>query len=240
MKNVRNVAIALLFIGLGAWIGAQNPSFPGLQGYYPTGKKYVPFQVDKNGILQIKSSSGGGSIAKTTNVLKGDGAGNAISAGFAATAAGIVTLFTGCSGTLYLGADGACHASGGTTNQNIRTIGASFGSFQSGASVLSASATACTPTYLSGTIQSVEIIGNVSGSATIDVQTVAHTSWTGTGSVSSITAAAIPALSSASRYTDSTLTGWTTSVTAGTDFCFVMTSPSTVAGLQIELKVAAN
>lgn len=136
---------------------------------------------------------------------------------------------------------GASSSAGGpTTNQNIRTIGASFGSFQSGATALSAPVTSCVPTYVSGTIQAVEIIGNVSGSATIDVQTVLHTSWTGTASVSSITAAAIPALASAARYTDTTLTGWTTSLAAGTDVCFVLTSPATIAGASITLKVAAN
>jgi hypothetical protein len=242
MKNILlNVGIAGLFVGLSAWIVAQSPNFPVLQGFYPTGKKYIPFQVDSTGKLKISNSGGGGTIAKTTNVLKGDNAGNAIDAGFAATAAGIVSLFSGCSGTLYLGADGACHASGGTTNQNIRTIGASFGSFQSGATPISGAATACTETFLTGTIQSVEIIGNVSGSATIDIKTVAHSSWTGTASAAtSITASDIPALSSSAVYTDTTLTGWTTSVSAGTDFCFVMTSPTTVAGLHIELKVAAN
>jgi len=130
--------------------------------------------------------------------------------------------------------------SGGTTNQNIRTIGASFGSFQSGATALSAAATACVPTYFAGTIQAVEIISNVPGSAIIDVQTVAHSSWTGTASASSITASDIPALSSAASYTDTTLTGWNKTITAGTDVCFVMTSPTTVAGLSITVKVSAN
>ena len=153
----------------------------------------------------------------------------------------------GTAGHLMLwGGAGATPTDGGappvspTTNQNIRTIGASFGSFQSGATALASAATACVPTYYAGTIQSVEIIGNVSGSATIDVQTVAHSSWTGTASVSSITAADTPALSSAARYTDSTLTGWTTALTAGTDVCFVMSAPTTVAGLSITVKVAAN
>lgn len=136
--------------------------------------------------------------------------------------------------------DGGAPPVSPTANQNIRTIGASFGSFQTGATALSGNQTACVPVYTSGTIQAVKIIGNVSGSASIDVQTVAHSSWTGVSSASSITASATPALSSASKYTDTTLTGWTTSVTADTDFCFVMTSPSTVAGLSITLKVAAN
>lgn len=133
-----------------------------------------------------------------------------------------------------------CNAQGPTTNQNIRTIGASFGSFQSGATALSAAATSCVPVYFAGTIQAVHLIGNVSGSVTVDVQTVLHSGWTGTAAVSSITAADIPALSSATAYTDTTLTGWTTSLAANTDVCFVLTSPTTVSGVSITLKVAAN
>ncbi len=131
-----------------------------------------------------------------------------------------------------------------TTNQNIRTVGATFGSFESGAAALSGSKTFCVPTYFAGFPQSVEIIGDVSGSVTVDVLTVAHSSWTGRSSTSSITASDIPALSSAARYTDTALTGWTYDSThafpAGTDFCFALTSPTTVAGVAISVKVAAN
>jgi len=130
--------------------------------------------------------------------------------------------------------------SGPTTNQNIRTIGASFGSFQSGASALSAGATSCVPVYFSGTIKAVHLIANVSGSVTIDVQTVLHASWAGTASVSSITSSDTPALSSASAYTDTTLTGWTTTLAANTDVCFVMSAPTTIAGASITVEVAAN
>lgn len=127
-----------------------------------------------------------------------------------------------------------------TLSSTIRAIGASFGAFQSGATALSGSLTSCTPVYYSGTILGVEVISDVSGSVTVDVKTVAHSSWTGTSSASSITASAIPALSSAARYTDTTLTGWTKAVTAGTDFCFVLTSPTTVAGVGIALQVAVT
>lgn len=129
--------------------------------------------------------------------------------------------------------------SGGTTNQNIRTIGASFGSFQSGATALSTASTACVPTYFAGTITAVEVIGDVSGSATFNVMSVAHASWTGRASASSISNGTFT-MSGATFYTDTTLSMWTTSITAGADFCFVMTSPATVAGLSITLKVAAN
>jgi hypothetical protein len=135
---------------------------------------------------------------------------------------------------------GSTASSGPTTNQNIRTVGATFGSFNSGATALTSSQTQCVTTYVSGTIAAVEIDGDASGSATIDVQTVLHSSWTGIGSVSTITSSDTPALSSAAVYTDTTLTGWTTTLAAGTDVCFVMTSPSTVKGLAIALKVTAN
>ena len=79
------------------------------------------------GVVSLTVASAG-SIANTTNVLKGDGSGNASDAGFAASATGIVSLFSMCSGTQYLGADGACHsaASGPSANQNIRSVGAGF------------------------------------------------------------------------------------------------------------------
>jgi hypothetical protein len=86
----------------------------------------------------------------------------------------------------------------------------------------------------------VVLAGYPSGSATVDIRTVALASWTGPGSTSTITASDIPALSSATLYTDSTLTGWTTTLAADTWVCFYLTSPSTVTGLQVELKIAAN
>ena len=61
------------------------------------------------------SSGGGATIPSTTNLIKGDGLGNGADSGVAATSAGIVGLFSTCSGTQYLGADGACHSAGTVT-----------------------------------------------------------------------------------------------------------------------------
>ena len=70
------------------------------------------------GHISISATTGTGNILRASAAapatsgsvpLKGNGSG-----GFsAATAADIVTLFTGCSGTQYLGADGACHTAAG-------------------------------------------------------------------------------------------------------------------------------
>jgi hypothetical protein len=119
-------------------------------------------------------------------------------------------------------------------------VGATFGDFSSGATALSASSIACVSSYFAGTVTAVELIATPSGSVTVDVRKVAHASFTGPAATSTITASDTPALSSATTYSDTTLTGWTTSVSANTDFCFYLTSPTTVTGVSISVKVAAN
>lgn len=134
----------------------------------------------------------------------------------------------------------SCMGSGGsgpTTNQNIRTPGTHFAGV---GGALSGTVTACETVYFSGSIQEVVLISDVSGSAVVDVQTVALASYTGPGSASSITAADIPTLSSSTKFTDTTLTGWTTTLAANTVVCFVLSSPTTVNWVDVALKVAAN
>jgi hypothetical protein len=67
-----------------------------------------------NGSRQIVSATSGTDYAPATSgtvLLKGSGSGGFSSA----SASDVVSLFTSCSGTQYLGADGACHtASGGS------------------------------------------------------------------------------------------------------------------------------
>ena len=127
-----------------------------------------------------------------------------------------------------------------TTNQNLRSILADFGDFTSTASALTTAAQACVIVPFSGTINKVQLIATPSGSVTVDVRTVAFASYTGPSSTSTITASDIPALSSAASYTDSTLTGWTTSFSANTVACFYLTSPTTVTGVEILVSLAAN
>lgn len=126
---------------------------------------------------------------------------------------------------------------GPTSNQNLRSFGAVF---NGNGSALTGTQTICVPVNYAGTIQAVTIISDVSGSATIDVKTVAYASYTGPSSTSSITASDIPALSSATKYQDTTLTGWTTALSANTMACFVLSSPSTITWASINVKVSAS
>lgn len=128
-------------------------------------------------------------------------------------------------------------STGPTANQNLRSIGAVF---DGGGVALAGTITRCAPVNFAGTIQGVTLISDVSGSVTIDVQTVVYSSYTGPSSASTITASATPALSSAVKYQDTTLTGWTTTLAANTMVCFKLSSPSTLTWAAISVKVAAN
>jgi hypothetical protein len=143
-----------------------------------------------------------------------------------------------CTSAQAYGPNGnSCLNVGGTANRNLRSIGAVF---DGGGIALTGTITRCLPVNFSGAIQGVTLISDVSGSVTIDVQTVAYSSYTGPSSASTITASATPALSSAVKYQDTTLTGWTTSLAAGTMVCFKLSSPSTLTWAAINIKVAAN
>lgn len=86
----------------------------------------------------------------------------------------------------------------------------------------------------SGTIQSVTLVADVSGSTVVDIEKSTYGSYPSTNS---ICAAAKPTLSSAQTYTDSTLTGWTTTVTAGDVLEFEVESASMIKYVSLTLKI---
>lgn len=211
----------------------------------------------------------------------------------AATAADVVALFSTCSGIQYLGADGACHATGGTgtvtsvglsvpawltaTGSPVTTSGtlAITGTSQtqnlvlaspngsSGAVTPRALVAADLPTairarsigvswgvkggsplatgeviYLSAPFGCTISAWNLmidTGTITIDVWKIA--SGTAVPTVTNtITASALPAISSGTALHSTTLTGWTTSVTANDIFGFNINAISgpTTATFQME------
>jgi len=87
------------------------------------------------------------------------------------------------------------------------------------------------------TIQSVELQADQSGSAVVDILTCTYSGFP--GSLTSITASDIPTLSSAQKYFDSGLTGWTTSIPAGNILNFNVLSASTVTQITITINGTA-
>jgi hypothetical protein len=85
-----------------------------------------------------------------------------------------------------------------------------------------------------GAITSYTMLADPSGSAVIDVWKSTYADYPPTND-DSITASAPPTLSSAAKATDSTLTGWTTSLTTGDILRFHLDSSSTVKRLVLTL-----
>lgn len=89
----------------------------------------------------------------------------------------------------------------------------------------SALATTTKPVYLEVafpcTINRVTLLADVSGSVTIDIWKVAYGSFP-PSSGNSITASDVPAIASAQTFQDSTLTGWTTAISAGDILAFAV------------------
>lgn len=87
-----------------------------------------------------------------------------------------------------------------------------------------------------GTINSWSIIADASGSVAIDIWK--HASGTVPTASDKITSTTGPSLSSAQMVTDSTsMSGWTTSVTAGDIFVFHVVSATTVKRVTVSLKI---
>lgn len=78
------------------------------------------------------------------------------------------------------------------------------------------------------------VTAGTSGTVTVDIRTCAFESYP---SVSSICASAKPALSSAITYEDSTLTGWTTAMAAGTMVHFFIEASPTPTATEISMIV---
>jgi len=86
------------------------------------------------------------------------------------------------------------------------------------------------------TITAVTLLADQTGSVVMDIWKDTYANFPPTNT-DTITASAKPTLSSARKYTDSTLTGWTTTITAGDVLFFNLDSVSTITNLVVILKV---
>lgn len=86
------------------------------------------------------------------------------------------------------------------------------------------------------TINQVTVLADQSGSIVIDIWKDTYANYPPTDA-DSITASAVPTISSATKYQDSTLTGWTTSISAGDILGFNVDSITTCTRVHLILKV---
>lgn len=128
---VTNSISRLRIMGDGSWTvnsSVGTSGYPLLSGGAGTTPSWGQLDLSTAATGTLAVTHGGSGVATLTGPLKGNGA----SAFSAAVAADIVGLFSSCSGTQYLGADGACHNGGSGSPAGIDTQvqfndGGSFG-----------------------------------------------------------------------------------------------------------------
>lgn len=86
------------------------------------------------------------------------------------------------------------------------------------------------------TINSVTMLADQSGSIVVDIWKDTYANYPPTDA-DSITASAVPTISTAVKSQDATLTGWTTSITAGDTLRFNVDSITTVTRVTVALKI---
>lgn len=89
---------------------------------------------------------------------------------------------------------------------------------------------------VTGTITKVRLLADQNGNAVMDIWKDTFANYPPTVA-DTITAAAKPTLAAADSYEDTTLTGWTTAVTAGDVLGFNVDSAGTITRLTLELEI---
>ena len=158
---------------------------------------------------------------------------------FIVTSVGVVASTSGTSGS------SGQNGTSGSSGQN-GTSGTS-GTSQSGlnyTAVFSGSGAVITPgviTYIraprTSTITKVTLLADQTGSAVLDIYKDSYANFP-PNSADSICGSSKPTLSSANKYEDSTLSTWTTSITAGDVLGFTLDSCSTITQITLQLETA--
>jgi len=120
----------------------------------------------------------------------------------------------------------------GQTKQIITTIDG--GGFAIGTGIKS-----IVPVDFNCTITKCTLIADTTGSCVVDIWKAAYANLPAADG-NSITASATPTISSAIKYQNSTLTGWTTAITSGDSLYFNVDSCTTITRLTINLTVVTT
>lgn len=191
----------------------------------------------------ITGSTGGTGQTGNTGAAGGTGAAGATGAAGPTGATGQTgrvgnTGATGPAGSASdTGATGATGATGPTGSTGSTGTAALVFVFDGSGSTPSANSTADLYVPFACTINSATLQGDQTGSAVVDVWVAAFSTSSAPTVANTITASDLPTLSSAIGSSDSTLTGWTTTIAAGSWVRVNLNSASTLHRLTLTLAV---
>lgn len=109
--------------------------------------------------------------------------------------------------------------------------------FDGGGAELEVGATVDIPVPFACTITAATLVADQAGDLELEIETVSYAGFP--GSLASIVASAPPALSSADKSQDTTLTGWTTAIGAGTIVRVSVTSAATITRATLTLTLTS-
>lgn len=192
-----------------------------------TGSKFGIKDSDFSIGSAIELSSGGGSCFIGANEFQ---TGNADTSGFwngVAVFRNGAVLDTGSKGTT-VGNAGATSTVG-----NVRAIEFVI---DGGGSTITTGVKGDVRSQITGTIERASLLADQSGSIVVDIWKDTYANYPPTDA-DSITASAPPTISSATKSEDTTLTGWTTAVTAGDTLRFNVDSATTITRVTVILYI---
>lgn len=226
-------------------IGASVSSITGGTAANPTGTGTVYFYVDSAGTLTAGLGTGVTSAGTLTSI----------------TSAAAITAFPDDSFPIAYctmasdnwvactsvkenfrrdyptcGTNMTCTWSSGRVELSASGMHVAGASFDGGGSALSGTTTRCVRVWYAGTITGATMIGDQSGNATVKVKKVGYSSFTGPASASDISNGGL-IMTGAVKAEDTTLTGWTTAISAGDVVCFELSSPATLTTLNASVRI---
>lgn len=172
-----------------------------------------------------------GTAGTNGNLVQWNGDGDAVDS---TVAAADVYAAGGTDVPVTDGGTGSSTAAGARTNLGVSVTAFEY-VIDGGGSAITTGEKGCLQAPYAVTITDATLLADQSGSIVIDVWVDSYANYP-PDNADSITASAVPTLSAAAKSTDGTLTGWTTSVSAGDILCFNVDSAATVERVTIVLE----
>jgi len=173
-----------------------------------------------------------------TAAANGAGGGSGDVVGPAASVDGEIALFDGVTGKLLERATGTGFVKVTSGVMSVVTLkGAAIWVIGDGTAVITTGIKGYLPIPYAGTIVAARLLADQAGDLVVDIYKDTYANFPPVAA-DKITAAAPPTLTADDKYEDTTLTGWTTSITAGDILAFEVTgTPATVTQVTLELEI---